>query len=364
MTVSLTPELLQKVNYAAYTGVWNRKKPIPLDRKEMPWLSYLNKRKKTSPQAGGEAIVKLQKNGGLQIQFWDRRDVLGFQEPSIELEISYPFTNVHVGLEVVHEDLVKMGYFITPNGPRGKNFAKPMAEDEANRLVDYFETIVEDMMDTYDIKLDEAWLRDGSYDSTGKAPVGLDGLLPMDPTAGSIGGKSRSNVLLRHTVETGLTTVASGTLRAGMTRARRNANLNGRGRAGMVDFIMAGSSFIEGYVAFATANNIQFQAKFGQSQDRVDIGMPESGYHFENIPIVWNPTFDVLDTRETASVPWSKRAYMLNSKTFVWAYQAGRDKLFSAPLDPADQRISKLSLDGRYALMCTVPNANAVVSIA
>ena len=42
----------------------------------------------------------------------------------------------------------------------------------------------------------------------------------------------------------------------------------------------------------------------------------------------------------------------------------GYDKKFSAPLDSSDQRVSRMSLDGRHRLFCTVPNANALVSIA
>lgn len=362
MSAVITPEVLQRINYAAYKDVWNRRKPIAVDRKEMPWLSFLNKKKKTSGQAGGSTVVKLKKNGGLDLQFWERRDVLGFAEPNIELEIEFPFVNQHLGLEVVHEDLVKMGYMVTPNGPRGKNLAKRMSEDEANVLVDYFEEEVEDMMDTYDQKMDLAFLRDGSYDT--RAPVGLDGLINTTPATGTIGGKSRSNPLLQHVVNLGATTGAGGTLRTLMTRTKRNANVNSRGRGGSgIDFLMVGSSFLEGYVAFATANNWNVQTK-ADGTPKLDIGIPESGYEFENIPLVWNPSFDVLDTLESPATPWAKRAYFLNSKTFVLAYQQGMDKTFSAPLDPSDQRFSRLSLDGRYGLICTVPNANGLVTIA
>lgn len=362
MAAVITPEVLQRINYAAYKDVWNRKKPIVVDRKEMPWLSFLNKKKKTSGMAGGSTVVKLKKNGGLDIQFWERRDVLGFAEPNIELELEYPFVNAHVGLELVHQDLVQMGYMVTPNGPRGKNMAKRMSEDEVNVLVDYFEEVVEDMMDTYDQKLDVAFLRDGSYDT--RAPVGLDGFITTTPTTGTIGGKSRSNPLLQHVVSLGATATNGGTLRSVLTAARRNANVNSRGRGGSgVDFLMVGSSFLDAYVAYATANNWQVQTK-ATGTPSLDIGIPESGYEFEGLPLVWNPTFDVLDTLESPTYPWKKRCYGLNSKTWVWAYQQGMDKNFSAPLDPSDQRFSRMSLDGRYGLICTVPNANFLVTVA
>ncbi len=254
-----------------------------------------------------------------------------------------------------------MGYNVVPNGPRGRNFAKPLAADDANRLVNYVEEQIEDMFDAFDVKNDLAYLRDGSYDT--KAPVGLDGIISPVATTGTVGGKSRANPLLQHTVYGGLTTAAAGTLRVGLTRAMRNANLNSRGSAHKVDFLMCGSAFLEGYVAFATANSWQVQTK-ATGTPKLDIGIPESGYEFEGIPLVFNPSFDPLDTIETASPVWSKRCYGLSSKTWKFLTCPGRDKEFSAPMDPADERISRLSLDGRNQLVCLNPNANFLVSIS
>jgi hypothetical protein len=362
MPAVVTPEVLQRIQYAVYQDIFNKRKPIVVDRKEMPWLSVLTKMKKTVGQNGGATTVKLKKNGGLDIQFWERRDVLGFAEPNIDLEIEFPFTNCHIGMELVHEDLFKMGYSIEPNGPRGKNFAKPMSEDDALRLVNYYEEIVEDMFDTYDIKTDQAFLRSGSYDT--RAPAGLDAFISTTPTVGTYGGKSRTNELLQNQVALGLTVTAGGTLQSGLQQLKRRCNLNSRGRGGSgVNMIMVGAGFLDGYVAYAKANDWQVNTQAGGTP-KLDIGIPESGYQFEGIPLVWNPTFEVLDTLETVSPLWTNRAYLLNTKTWAWASMSGMEKHFSAPMDPSDQRVSRLSLDGRYNLFCTVPNGNGVASIA
>jgi hypothetical protein len=347
----------------------NRKKEIIVDRHDLVFKAFLDKRKKSSGQAGGTTTIKLKKNGGFTLQFWERRDPLTFVEPNIELELTYSFTNVHSGFEVVHEDLYKMGYLIKPNKTgvtSASGAASRMSEDEANILVNWFDAAIEEWDDAYDRNVELAWLRDGSYDT--KAPVGLDGLVNLTPTTGTIGGKSRSNPLLQHQVFTGLTTTAlTGTMRLKMTQARRRANLNSRGRAGSgIDMIMAGSDFIDSYVQFAINQGIDYQTPLANGQiKKVDIGIPESGYHFENIPIVYCPTFDDLAVIEpSASVSWNKRAYMLNSKTFHFMQMEGLDKFQSHPADPSDQRVSRFSMDGRYCLAVSVPNANALVSVA
>lgn len=356
-----TPEQLARVAYAVYGEVANRKKPYPIDRQKMPSLSFFMKRKKSGGQAGGTFKYKLKHDDGGAMQFWQRRDVLSFSEPEFQLELEFPLVNMHQGREFTHEDLFELGYDVQQNGPRGKNFAKASSEDEANRLVDWYDEAIESLMDKWDVESDKILLRDGSYDS--KSLVGLDGLLPIANTTGTIGGASRTNALLRHYVETGLTTSAAGTLLAGLTRARRNCELNGRGNSmGGNLVIFAGASFVDGYRTYAINNGIEYKWDPSKALNGLDIGIPEASFQFEGIPIVWNPTFDYLDTIESPTVTWTKRAYMLAPKSFE--LRVIKDKEFSAPLDMAEQRVSKVSLDGRIGLANICPNANAIVSIA
>ncbi len=363
MTTTIPAEVLQETAYAVNQDVMNVRDPVTIDRQEMPWKSMLNRRSKVSGQAGGSTIVKLKKNGGLDIQFWERRDRLGFGESRIDLELEFPFVNIHMGMELVHDDLYDQGYDITPNAERTKNSFQKMSEDEGNTLIDIVEEKIEDMYDSWDVKLDLAFLRDGSYDT--KAIVGLDGLITSTPTVGTIGGKSRSNPKLQHTVMTGLTTTNGGTLRKKMTQMQRacNNNARGRGAKGRVDFIMAGDDFIDGYVDYATANNWDVQTK-AAGTPTVDIGIPDDGLNFMGIPIVRNPTFKTLQLLDAPSLDWNKRAYMLTSKTWHLCHPKNKDRQFSVPDDQSDVRYTRMSIDGRYALVVTVPDANGLLAIA
>jgi len=358
MPISLPAELLQEVQYSVNDEVYNRRKPIAVDRKAMPGLSFFKKRMKSSGQAGGQVIVKLKKNGGLDMQFWERRDRLGFGESHIDLELAFPFVNAHMGLVMPHHDLFDVGYAVTPNGPRGKNFAKPLSEDEANRLVNIVEEKIEDLYDTFDVKMDEIFWRDGSYDS--KSLVGVDGLIPIDNTSGTIGGKSRTNPLLQHNVVTGMTYGAGNTCRAGLTQLRRDCEINGRGYSAGIDVIMAGYGWIDRYIAAATADGWTVNTQASGTK-KLDIGLPESAIVFENTAIIPVPTFDILDVREPGlTYPWTRRGYFMSSKTWQVLNPTGLDKSFSAPMDEADLRESRMSLDSRLAMILTVPNANGV----
>lgn len=359
-----TPEQLSRVAYAVHAHVANKKKPTAIDRQKMVLLDILGKRKEAASATGGVWKWKLKHDDGGAMQFFQRKDVLAFTESEFQLEMQYPFANMHQGREFTHEDLFELGYDVVPNATRGKNFASGASDSDAERVVNYFEEAIESMMDKFDVELDKILHRDGSYDS--KSLVGLDGILPIANTAGTIGGVSRSNPLVRHYVETNLTVTAGGSLLSGLTRARRACLLNGRGHnlgGGLV--IVAGAGFVDGYRSYAIANGIEYKWDPTKVLNGLDIGIPEASFQFEGVPIVWDPTFEYLDTIEPSASPaWTKRAYVLAPKTWKLVVGNKMDKKFSAPLDKAEQRVTRLSLDSRLSLGNVCPNANAVIAIA
>lgn len=362
MTVTYLPaQVLQEITFACYDDVLNKNDVIAVDRKEMPFLERLMKRKKSDAgSTGGVTKVLLKTSGGSEIQAWQRRDVLGFQETVVDLTLEFPFVNLHSGLELVHDDLLNMGYAISYNEDR--NPKKPFrAKGDLNRLADIVSEKIETFLDDWKIQLDQILLRDGSYDS--KTLVGLDGLVSTSASTGTIGGKSRVNPHLQHVVRTGLTTSASGTLYTGMKRALHDANLNGRGRSSRVDFLMAGRDFIDGYIAWRLNNGWTVNTN-ASKLGKIDLQIEDSDLSFAGIPIVHNPSMDVLDTVESAAIPWSKRCYGISSKALELRVPSGMDMQFTHPPEPGDQRFSRFSLDFRCGLVNTIPNSHFMVSIA
>lgn len=358
-----TPEQVSRVALSVYKYVANKKNPTAIDRQKMILPEIFGKRKGQSSATGGTWKWKLKHDSGTQMQMFQRKDVLGFTEPEFLMEMEYDFKNFFMGNEVTHEDLQELGYDVTPDGPRGKSFAKASSDTEAERLVNYFEELIESLDDKFDVEMDKILHRDGSYDS--KALVGLDGILPVTNTSGTIGGINRADSRVRHYVETNLTVTANGTLLDGLTRARRNCLLNGRGHnlgGGLV--MVAGAAFVDGYRSYAKANGIEYKWDPSKALNGLDIGIPEASFQFEGVPIVWDPTFEYLDTIESPTATWTKRCYLLAPKT--WKLMVGNkmDKTFSAPLDKAEQRVSRFGLTSRLSLGCVVPNANALVTIA
>jgi len=360
----LSPEFIQEVAYAVHEEVINRRDPIIPDRQAYPWWSFLMNRRSERTFTGGKSIVKMQKDGGLEAEHWTGRQVLSFQENRVDLQMEFEPRRTHIGVEFVHTELEDEGYTVTPNAPRSKNFAKKISKADVDRVMNIFDQRIEDMEDAWDTRLDRIFHMDGTQDPL--APLGLDGLMPLDNTSGTIGGQPRTDPIFQHNVVLGATTSTGGSLERDLQGIIRDCEVNNRGTPSRIDFIMAGWEWVDAYIAFARANDMPYERNGGMGPvKKMDIGVPDSSIQFNGIPVVHNPTFETLDSAGMYNgTKWTKRAYLLASKTWKFGYQAGKLKKFSAPLDPSDQRITRLSTDGRHCLMVTKPNANGLLTIS
>jgi hypothetical protein len=382
--IAFPPEVFRRIVYATYDGVHNVRNPLKVDRKRMPWLSLLQKQKDNAPLAGANGVVlkyKLQSN--LDIQGWERKDTLQFNEQNIELDTQFPWANIHEGWEIVHDDLEAMGYTILPNQARGKNFAKLDSESDAFRLVDYLKEGIESMMDKMDVNTDQVTLRDNSANP--KLPQGLDAYWPVGVAPGmvtdaggtygyynlgSVGGKLRSQYpdVLQHFLWLNATYGAAGSLRIALNYAKREAELRSRGRSkGGIRAILAGSRALDKYVKFATVNNTNYTTSFvpldPNGVKTLDIGIPDSGLHFEGVPIVHCPTFEILDRIENPTFKWTDRMVMIDPESFGEAFAPGKENYFSAPMDEGDTRVTRLSLDSKMVMLPKIINANTIVHV-
>lgn len=362
--IEVPEQQVQATAVAVHAATLNKNNPDKIDREKMPLLSWLKKRKQEMTFTRGIVVQKIQRAGDSRNQYLLRNERLEFKEDFPEDEMVWDPYRVHKGRIITHADLEDRGLSVVPNdgSMSGPNIQKmPRAAGEV--LFDYFKMVMDNMSDDFDVGQNYDLWRDGTFDPL--APVGMDGLLPLDNTTGRIGGKDRSDPSFRHIVIPGSTVGAAGTLSDDLDRGIILAENYTRGVESTIDTIFAGDDWIEGYKAYARANGLRYQTEAG-SPTSLDISIPDKGLHFNNIPIIRVPTFRSLDANGEAagSTPFAKRAYFLNSKTWNLGFMKGKDKVSRSPVDPADQLISRFSLLGRYALTCRFPRGQFVSTIA
>jgi hypothetical protein len=369
MPTPVTPRLIRELGYAVTTDVMNRKEAIVIDRKAMPLLELTwGKRKTDAGQAGSKTRVNLKVAGDSQLQGWNGRDVLGFQGNEIDLTMEFEFYNVHQGLEFLHTDLLDMGYTVMYNEPRSKNFAKKSGPDEINRLANLFEEKVETHFDNFKVLMDRVM----HYSTDPMLPPGLDQIISVTPTVGTIGGKDRAaNPLLQNIGGTlqginlnTLSAAASGNLYRGLTVALRQANIYGRGRSSRVNRLLCGSKFLDAYALWRQRNNFTVNAN-ASSIGSVDISIGDTEMKFAGMQLEFDPTLDYLEQIGTPNngVPFDCRCYGLADKTIEVRCPPKMDMQVSFPTDPPDQRFTRMSTDSRLALVNTLPNANFVTAV-
>ena len=375
MPVPITPSLIRELGYAVTTDVMNRKEAIAIDRAALPFLDFSwGKRKTDAGQAGGKTRVNLKVAGDQQLQGWNGRDILGFQGNEIDLTMEFEFYNIHMGLEFVHTDLLDMGYTVMYNEARSKTFAKQSAPDDINRLANLFEEKVETHFDNWKVLMDRVM----HYSTDPMLPPGLDQLISVTPTIGTIGGKDRaSNPLLQNVGGTlqgiDLNTLdcsGNGDLYRGWTIATRQANLFGRGRSARVSRIFAGSKFIDGHAMFrqrtgTSHEGLRVNANSAAKMGKQDMAILDTDHAFGGLMVEYDPTLDFLDQIGTPDngVPFSCRAYGIAEKAFEVRCPPKMDMQVSFPTDPPDQRFTRMSTDSRCAPVVTVPNAHYVIAV-
>jgi hypothetical protein len=379
--ISFPPEVISRIAWAGYNGVLNVRDPFVVDRRQMPYKSLLSKRIESAPLIGADGVIikyKLQSN--LDLQGWERKDPLAFGEQNLELETQFPWSNIHEGWEVVHDDLeAAVGGVVLPNGQPGKGMVRSDSRSEAFRLVDYFKEGIESMMDKFDVSEDQLLLRDNSSDP--KLPQGFDAYWPIGScpgmtsdgggtrgyyNLGTVGGKSRAAYpeALQHYVWYGMTYGAAGSARIAMRTARREAELRSRGRSkGGIRAMLCGARALDKYVKFATQNDSNYTQAVtvlnNGGSKQLDIGIPDSGLQFEGIPMVHCPTFELLDRLDAPAIPWTDTILMIDTESLALCYAPGKQKYFSAPPDEGTVRLSRLSLDSKLVLLPKILNANA-----
>lgn len=351
----LSPEALQEIRYSVYDEVHNPKNPYIYDRVNMPTLSMLMKRARKRSGVGEIIQAKIQRNGGLRRQHFSGRQILEHRQSRVDFELEFEYNRTFVGLELEHEELEREGYRIIPHGPRGRSFAKSLTEASAIKIMNIFEQKIEDLDNQFDEEMNEVLILDGSQDT--QAPQGMEAYMTLDPAAGDLGGKPRTDKALQHQVLTGTTTTSGGTMEKHLRQLIRAANLNNRGFRSNIDFIRAGADWIDGYIDFAKANNLNYEHPPTEIK-RLDVGIPDSALHFQNIPIIHDPTMEILDSKFPIGYSRTKSAMGVATKTWELAHAPGKLKEFSAPLDPPDQRFTWMGIESRVALIPTKISGN------
>lgn len=349
------PFTAQEIQDAGKAGLdfFLANKPVDQIALERPLLKALQAKKKTAPGAKQYVVEQLRKTYGSNFQWFNGSSIVTYNRRQTLEQASYAWRSCHDGFAIDEDRLAQNGVIVVDT--KG-----PTEASDAEKI--QFTNIMEEQSEALRLGFQEQFSYQLHLDGTQStdAITGLDSLISLTPTSGTVGGIDRSttaNAFWRNNVATGLTTTTStGTILNQMEVMYRQCMRNG----GRPDLIIAGSSFIDGYRNFVL--NTYGRMDFGPSNRKRVEGGTEV-LLFQGTEVQWSPEFQELDARYAPSTLWEKRCYFLNTSTLYLRPLDGHDMVSRKPPRAYDRYEYYFAITWRGALTLNRSNANAALAL-
>lgn len=329
-------------------------KPVDQVAIERPLMKALQGKKKAAPGAKQYIVEQLRKTYASNFQWFNGSSVVTYNRRQTLEQANYAWRSCHDGLALDEDRLAQNGITITDDGKTGT-----ASDAEKIQLTNLFEEQSESLREGFQEQFSQALHLDGTQSTD--AITGLDSLVSLTPTSGTVGGIDRStaaNAYWRNNVATGLTTTTTtGTILNNMETGWRSCIRNG----GKPDLILAGSTYVDGYRQFLM--NTYGRMDFGPSnQKEIEGGTKSMTFH--GVEVTWSPEFADLDTRYAPSTLWEKRCYFLNLNTLRLRPLSGHDMVNRKPPRAYDRYEYYWAITWRGAMTLNRSNANWVGALA
>lgn len=329
-------------------------KNTPVDQVsvERPLMKMLMAGKKDFPGAKQYVTEQLRHRYQSNFQWFNGSQVVTYNRRTTIEQAQYPWRSAHDGFALDEDRLAQNGITIIEG--KGGN----ASGSEMMQLTNLLEEQNEALRLGFEEKFSAYLHLDGT--SSTDAITGLDALISLAPTSGTVGGIDRAaNTWWRNHAATGLTvTTTTGTILSKMETAWRACVKNG----GRPDKILAGASFIDGYRDFMlnTYGKVEFA---GGGMLKIEGGTEQLTFH--GVPIEWCPEWDDDFGGLVSPTPaWTKRCYFINSKFLKLRPLAGQDMVTRKPPRAYNKYEYYWAITWRGALTSGRSNAHAALSIA
>ena len=348
--MALNASEIAKIGKVAITA-YGKNKPVDQINMDRPLLDALiPKAKDITGGVDGFTINIFKSNGG-NGQIWSGNNRVTYNSRSPNDYSKWDWLNHHDGFVLNEDELKRAG--ITVNDDVGKSTAtKGEAVALTNMIVSNFMALEEGVKDDVHKLL---W-QDSS--TTGSPIPGIDNIVSLTPSSGTIGGIDAANTYWQNIATTSVATTLAGMLGA-LEAAKRNILK----RRGKFTHIFVGGAFYDA-LRNAVIGATVTQVTYG-SGSKLNIDMATDTLKFDGIPLTYVPIFDdtsVLAT--TGGVAWTNRCYMLNLQNSIELRRDSDDFMrMRYPGRPIDQYTYHFAMTSKFGLGCAKRNSNAVLAI-
>lgn len=339
-----------------------RNNPIDQVNIERPLVKRLMNEKRE--YGGGLQYVveqlRYQNDSNFQSYFGDQ--TVTYNRKRTIQQAKYEWGSFHDGFGLNEDELAQNGITLTDD----RNAVPTDAEKV--QLTNLFEENNETLRLGFQENLDIMLHRDGTQSTTDIA--GIDALIGVDPSSGTVGGLAASNSWWQNYADIGIDTSSIDLVERMEIAWRRCIRVGGMAP----NFILAGSDFVDAYRTAAKTGDSSITRQVtvgdrngvrqGQSLDPSVGSGAETGLFFKGVPITWDPEFEELDTLDSPSSAWEKRLYMINTRNLKLRPIKGHWMVSRKPPRVYDRYVHYWALTAKAALTTNKRNSHAVLSIA
>lgn len=341
-------QLITGSKYAASTLA--RVEPIDQINVKHAMLDWLIKNKQAATFANGSFREPLFTSNDSNYQNYAGADQVTYNERDPANWTNWTYYSHHDGFWFDEDRLTNAGITVAEDSEA----VATAAEKEA--LLNLVKVSYSALKGSIQENLAYELLRDGSQST--KACPGAAHIIKTSPNTGTVGGIDAGTY--SYWRNNANTAIASANLIDQMEITWRDCMRYG---GTMPDAIFAGSAFCDIYRAQAGQTiNRQINGA-GNSRGGVSLDAGVTGLFFKGIPIVWDPTFEALDTLLSTTTQ-TLTAYFVHSKKLVLRPVKGQWMVDRKPERLPDRYVYYFGRTSKYGLTTDQRNALAVLTAA
>lgn len=341
-------QLISGSNYAIKT--FQKKDPIDQINYKHATLDWLIKNKEISNFGNGSFKEPLYVSNNSNYQNYFGADQVTYNERDPALWTDFTYYNAHDGFWFDEDRLLQAGITITED----KDAVATQAEKD--QLIDLLKVSYRSLKNSVQENMSLELLRDGSQSA--KACPGLANLVKTSPGTGVVGGiDAGTYAYWRNNANT---SISKANLIDQMEITWRDCMRYG---GMMPDFIVCGAAFLDEYrnAAGLTVNRQIYNG--GNTKGGVTIDAGVTGTYFHGVELVWDPSFEALDTLLSTTTQ-TKTCYFLNSKAMKLRPVKGNWMVDRKPERLPDRYVFYFGQTSKYSLTANKRNALAVLTVS
>lgn len=352
------PFTTQEITDAGKIGLdfYLKKNPVDQVAVERPLLKALQSSKKSAPGAKQYIVEQLRYRYQSNFMWFNGSQVVTYNKRTVNEQASYAWRSAHDGFALDEDRLAQNGITVIDDA------SKAGSASQADRI--QLTNLLDEQSEVLRLGFEEKFSQGLHIDGTQSTDAigGVDSLITLTPTTGTVGGIDRSlsaNVYWRNNVATGLTTTTTtGTIVSNMETQWKKCIRNG----GQPDLILMGTNFADGYRDFLV--NTFGRVDYGAGVEKKIEGGSQITAYFHNVPCLWSPEFADLDGLYAPATLWEKRCYFINTKYIRLRPLDGHDMITRKPPRAYDKYEYYWAMTWRGGLTMSRSNAHAVLALA